>query len=164
MQLRRRWRRWPLLVGVLGGYIAWDVVDQTVLLPRGLSHSFGIDWAVVGVVGVTAWLVLEYRERAEQRASAEVAVDPALTATVLFQLQDALIALDDTLRNASTSLTTAIATTEIEQLRQLRHTMVALHQAQSLSDELNGLVTCSALPAPPSPEELYERPVVSAHQ
>src|SRR5262249_38857559 len=60
-QLRRvRWGWW--VVG-LAMYIAWDVVDQTVLIPyHPIVGGFGIDWTAVGVLSVALMLIVSHRQ------------------------------------------------------------------------------------------------------
>jgi len=82
-QLRRvRWGWW--LLG-LAMYIAWDVVDQTVLIPfYPIIGGFGIDWVTVAILGVALMLIISHRQdRQLARLEAQIARTVAAERTVL---------------------------------------------------------------------------------
>lgn len=155
MRQRIKRRLWPLLVGAISGYIAWDIVDQTVLQPRApLWGGYLLDWGVAGLVGLsTLWLV-------ERRRSHTPAVIHAAGTTqhvnpvVLEQIAASVDSLDSVLKDIHAAIGVALEAEGLVQHRQLRQAMVDVHHAASLSDEIAGLVAMPRSAAPPPPEQL----------
>ena len=135
------------------GYIAWDILDQTVLQPRaGPLGSYMLDWGVVGLVSFTTILMLQ------RRLVPPVQHDPAasqrISPVVLDHILSAARALDMELGEINSAVGKAMGEESLTQQRSLRQAMIAVHNAQSLNDEIAGLVAAPRAAAPPPPEQL----------
>ncbi len=150
-RLRQAW--WPWLAGAMTGYIAWDILDQTVLQPRtGLLGSYFLDWGVVGLVSFTTIMIVQ--RRLEPPAIHDPATSMRINPLVLDHILSAAQALDMELGEINSAVGKAITEDSLQQQRSLRQAMIAVHNAQSLNDEIAGLLAAPRAAAPPPPDQL----------
>jgi hypothetical protein len=152
-RLRRRW--WPWLAGAMAGYIAWDILDQTMLQPRaGLLGGYFLDWGVVGLVGFTTILIVQRRLDQSHAVIHDPSASTRINPLVLEHILSAARALDMELGEINSSVGKAMGEESLQQQRSLRQAMIAVHNAQSLNDEIAGLLAAPRAAAPPPPDQL----------
>ncbi len=150
-RLRQAW--WPWLAGAMTGYIAWDILDQTVLQPRtGLLGSYFLDWGVVGLVSFTTIMIVQ--RRLEPPVIHDPATSMRINPLVLDHILSAAQALDMELGEINSAVGKAMTEDSLQQQRSLRQAMIAVHNAQSLNDEIAGLLAAPRAAAPPPPDQL----------
>ena len=154
MRHRIRPQVWPLLLGAMSGYIAWDIVDQTLLQPRSpLWGGYLLDWGVAGLFGLTTvWIAGRWRAHAGQPS--ETASAPRINPAILEHIASSVQELDAKLNDLNDAVGAALSEDGAARIRHLRHAMIAIHHAQSLNDEIAGLAAAPRPPAPPPPEQL----------
>jgi hypothetical protein len=138
----------------MSGYIAWDIVDQTLLQPRSpLWGGYLLDWGVAGLFGLTSvWAVERWRAHADQ--AKEIAAAPRINPAILEHIANSVQELDAKLNDLNDAVGAALSEDGPARVRHLRHAMIAIHHAQSLNDEIAGLAAAPRLQAPPPPEQL----------
>ena len=152
-RLRRRW--WPWLAGAMTGYIAWDILDQTMLQPRaGLLGGYLLDWGVVGLVSFTTMVLFQRRSKPPEQAIHDPTRSVRVNPLILEHILSAAKALDQELDEINGAVGKAMAEDSLQQQRSLRQAMIAVHNAQSLNDEIAGLVAAPRAGTPPPPEQL----------
>ena len=139
----------------MSGYIAWDIVDQTLLQPRSpLWGGYLLDWGVAGLVGLTSvWAAERWRAHLDHLRHDDP-VAPRINPAILEHIASSVQELDAKLNDLNDAVGAALSDDGPARIRHLRHAMIAIHQAQSLNDEIAGLAATPRLPAPPPPEQL----------
>jgi hypothetical protein len=139
----------------MSGYIAWDIVDQTLLQPRSpLWGGYLLDWGVVGLVGLTSvWAAERWRAHLDHLRHDDP-VAPRINPAILEHIASSVQELEAKLNDLNDSVGAALSDDGPARIRHLRHAMIAIHHAQSLNDEIAGLAAAPRLPAPPPPEQL----------
>jgi hypothetical protein len=139
----------------MSGYIAWDIVDQTLLQPRSpLWGGYLLDWGVAGLVGLTSvWVAERWRAHVDHRRHDDP-VAPRINPAILEHIASSVQELDAKLNDLNDAVGAALGDEGPGRIRHLRHAMIAIHHAQSLNDEIAGLAAAPRQPAPPPPEQL----------
>lgn len=150
----RRW--WPLL-GALGGYIAWDIIDQTILQPRNpLIDGYLVDWGVAGLTGLATFMIVQRRHQRRTQPSLDSDDSSATQQALSARIAAAVTDLDHWLREIDQHTYSLNDTTDTAQLRAVKGIMLAVHQAQSLADEIAGLSSAPRTMNLPAPHELHD--------
>ncbi|HEY1016416.1 MAG TPA: hypothetical protein VGE07_27145 [Herpetosiphonaceae bacterium] len=153
--MKQAWRWWPWMTVGLGLYAAWDIVDQTVLLPRApLLGGYALDWAVAGLAGAVAATLLARRQRRAPVPSPLAEAAQSRAAAVSAHISALNEALGETLGEISSEAGAAMEVQGDDQQRALRRVILAVHRAQSLCDELAGMSASPRFAAPPPSQEM----------
>ena len=147
-------QRRSFVAGLLGGYIIWDIIDHTLLQPQGWLGSYLVDWSIVGVVGITTWMVID---RVAQTQTHQEPAEHQTTSAVQTQTTQTFTELNQALEELQEMLGTALTEQGLEQQRIIRKALITVHQSQSFSDELHGLIAHHRISSPPPYEPFTGR-------
>lgn len=153
--MKQAWRWWPWVTAGLGLYAAWDIVDQAVLQPRApILGGYALDWAVAGLAGAVAAALVARRQRQAPPPPALAESAQSRAAAVSAHIGALNESLGETLGEIGSEAGSAMEAQGDDQQRALRRVILAVHRAQSLCDELAGMVANPRSAAPPPNQEM----------